>query len=174
VLGSVLPAAELGRIAEQEKELISLGFGAKIAATIASLNPMSAVFDVIEVASVQNCKVERGAKVYFGLGEALHLTWLQDQIEKLPVEGRWHANARGVMRDELFAQHRALASQLLAQSAQDKPDASIVEAWLSSAQGELAYTLNMFNEMRASAVMDYATMSVAIRRLAQLVAAGTR
>ena len=173
VLGSVLPAAETTRISEQVKELTSLGFGEKIAATIASLNPMSAVFDVIEVASAHDCKVERAAKVYFDLGEALHLKWLQDQIEKLPVEGRWHANARGVMRDELFAQHRALASQLLAQSG-DKPDASIVEAWLSSAQGELAYTLNMFNEMRASAVMDYATMSVAIRRLAQLVAAGTR
>ena len=177
VLGTVLPASEIKRISDEEKELTGLGFGAKIAATIASLNPMSAVFDVIEVASVHNCKVERAAKVYFDLGEVLHLKWLQDQIEKLPVEGRWHANARGVMRDELFAQHRALASQLLAQSTiggKDTPDANIVEIWLSSAQGELAYTLNMFNEMRASAVMDYATMSVAIRRLAQLVGAGTR
>jgi len=174
VLTNVLPAAEIARISEHEKELIGLGFGAKIAATIASLNPMSAVFDVIEVANVQNCKIERAAKVYFDLGDALHLKWLQDQIEMLPVEGRWHANARGVMRDELFAQHRALASQLLAQSAGDKPDASIVEAWLTGAHGELAYTLSMFKEMRASALMDYATMSVAIRKLAQLVAAGAR
>ncbi len=177
VLGQVLPAAQLKRIAEEERELSELGFGAKLSATIASLNPMSAAFDVIEVASQHHCAVARAAKVYFDLGDTLHLKWLQDQIEKLPVEGRWHANARGVMRDELFAQHRALASQLLAQSTiggKDKPDASIVEAWLSSAQGELAYTLSMFNEMRASAVMDYATMSVAIRRLAQLVGAGAR
>ncbi len=174
VLAKVLPATELQRIADQQAELVGAGFGAKIAATIASLSPMSAVFDVIEVASQQNCNIEHAAKVYFDLGEALHLKWLQDQIEKLPVEGRWHANARGVMRDELFAQHRALAAQLLAQSADDKAEANIVEAWLTGAQGELAYTLSMFKEMRASALMDYATMSVAIRKLAQLVAAGAR
>jgi glutamate dehydrogenase len=132
---------------------------------------------VIEVASQHSCKVERVAKMYFDLGDVLHLKWLQDQIEKLPVEGRWHANAHGVTRYELYAQHRALASQLLSQSTlagKDRPDGEIVPSWLTSAQGELAYTLNMFNEMRASASMDYATMSVAIRRLAQLVGAGAR
>jgi glutamate dehydrogenase len=173
VLTKVLPVAQLKRIAEEEKELSGLGFPAAFAATIAALNPMAAAFDIIEVGAHQGCNIERAAKVYFDLGDALHLKWLQDQIEKLPVEGRWHANARGVMRDELYAQHRALASQLLARGASQQDDA-VAQSWLNSAQGELAYTLTMFNEMRASAVMDYATMSVAIRRLAQLVGAGVR
>jgi glutamate dehydrogenase len=41
--------------------------------------------------------------VHFALGEALHLKWLMDKIEELPVEGRWHAHARGMLRDELYA-----------------------------------------------------------------------
>jgi glutamate dehydrogenase len=174
VLSKVLPQTQLKRIAEEEKELLDIGFGAKLAATIAGLNPLSASFDVIEVASLHKCNVERAAKVYFDLGDALHLKWLQDQIEKLPVEGRWHANARGVMRDELYAQHRALANQLLTQ-ANGKAEGAIVADWLAGkGSSELSYTLSMFNEMRASATMDYATMSVAIRRLAQLVSAGLR
>ena len=170
-LERVLPKTQLKRIAEEAKDFQALGFTESLAQTIALLNPMTAAFDVIEVASRNSCGIERAAKVYFDLGDALHLKWLQDEIEKLPVEGRWHANARGVMRDELFAQHRALASQLLA-SAETLSDATVVPNWFSSAQSDLAYTLNMFNEMRASALMDYATMSVAIRRLAQLVSTG--
>ena len=171
-LERVLPKTQLGRIAEEAKDYQGQGFSESLAQTIARLNPMAAAFDVIEVSSRHGCAIERAAKVYFDLGDALHLKWLQDQIEKLPVEGRWHANARGVMRDELFAQHRALASQLLA-IAEKLSDATVVPNWLTSAKSDLSYTLNMFNEMRASAQMDYATMSVAIRRLAQLVSAGS-
>jgi glutamate dehydrogenase len=171
-LDRVLPKTQLKRIAEEAKEYADIGFDAALAQTISRLNPMAAAFDIIEVAGRQHCDIERAAKVYFDLGDALHLKWLQDQIEKLPVEGRWHANARGVMRDELFAQHRALASQLLGRF-ETLDQQAVVSNWLQGAQADLAYTLSMFNEMRASAVMDYATMSVAIRRLAQLVAAGS-
>ncbi len=169
-LQNALPASQLQATANDSQALQALGFGKELSDTIAGLAPLSSAFDIIEVSSQQKVAVERAAKVYFDLGEALHLKWLQDQIEKLPVEGRWHANARGVMRDELYAQHRALASLLLTQQAKSA-DGAIVSSWLSAAHGELAYTLAMINEMRASAAMDYATMSVAIRRLAQLVAA---
>jgi glutamate dehydrogenase len=168
---SVLPEATLKVIHADKAQMLEAGFPETLAAPVAALQPLAAAFDVIEVANKHQCDVTKAAKIYFDLGEALHLKWLQDQIEKLPVEGRWHANARGVMRDELTAQHRALASQLLASSG-TQAESTIVQAWLASAQGELAYTLSMFNEMRANAAMDYATMSVAIRRLAQLVGAG--
>ena len=52
--------------------------------------------------------------VYFALSDALHSTWLMDSVEKLPVEGRWHAQARGVLRDELQAQQRSLVGIVLA------------------------------------------------------------
>lgn len=174
VLANVLPASQLAHIAAEHRELLEQGFPPGLAHTIATLHPMSSAFDIIEVAGKLGCDVARSARVYFDLGEALHLRWLQEQIEKLPVDGRWHANARGVMRDELNAQHRSLSSQLLAKAPTGQADAQIVDGWLAAAQGELAYTMSMFNEMRASASMDYATMSVAIRRLAHLVEVGGR
>ncbi len=170
-LPSILPTQHFQRVSTDEKDLLTQGFSAEFAATLSRLPLLSSSFDVIDVAALHRCQVSRAARVYFDLGDALHLSWLQDQIEKLPVEGRWHANARGVMRDELSAQHRALTTQLLTQFAASDEKA-IVESWLSSAAGELGYTLAMFNDMRATAKMDYATMSVAIRRMAQLVNAG--
>ena len=35
------------------------------------------------------------AAVFYELGQALDLSWLRDQIEALPVDGHWHAQARG-------------------------------------------------------------------------------
>ena len=37
------------------------------------------------------------------------------KIEELPVESRWHAHARGSLRDELYTQHRALTAQIIEQ-----------------------------------------------------------
>ena len=95
---------------------------------------------------------------------------LLEQAEQ--VQGRWHANARGVLRDELFAQRRALSAQLLQLRAPDK--GGRVQAWLAAADSNLSYTLSMFNEIRTQKSLDYPTISVAVRRLARLVAAGQR
>ena len=168
-LEEVLPQYDRNLIAEERQRSIAAGFTPALATAVARLGPLSSAFDIIEVASSHKCDLKLAARVYFGLGEALHLRWLQAQIEKLPVEGRWHANARGVMRDRLFTQHRALTAQVLSGSEREASDP--VAAWLEANRASLAYTLNMFDEMR-STKMDYATMSVAIRRLGQLVQSG--
>ena len=77
--------------------------------------------------------------MHFRLGEALHLPWLVEQIDALPVEGRWHAVARGVLRDELAAQQRALVGQVLAMPGSDA-DAK-VRQWLERDDASLRFTL---------------------------------
>jgi glutamate dehydrogenase len=99
-----------------------------------------------------------------------------DRIESLPVESRWHAHARGSLRDELYSQHRALTVQVIehggnGHGADLKGDA-LVEAWLNRDDPALKFTLNMFADMRSQLVADYPIVSVAVRRLAQLVQAG--
>jgi glutamate dehydrogenase len=133
---------------------------------------MSAL-DVIEVARERNLPVRRVAEVYYNLGEALHLKWLTQKIEELPVEGRWHAHARGTLRDELFAQQQELAAQVLAKG--DGADgATLVERWIKRDDPALRFTVSMFADMRSQVTMDYPTVSVAVRRLTQLANAGAR
>ena len=171
VLDDVVPESNRLRYREQELELISAGYPQSMARRISALSALNAAFDVIDLAHEQRVSVADAARVYFEIGEALHLKWFSDSIEQLPVQGRWHANARGVLRDELYAQRRALAAQLL-----QRPQPSSgtrVQAWTTSADNTLRYTLSMFNEIRAQKTLDYPTISVAVRRLAQLVAAGS-
>jgi glutamate dehydrogenase len=95
------------------------------------------------------------------------------KIEELPVDGRWHAHARGVSRDELFAQQRILAAQILEKGGK-RDGAELVDAWIRRDDTALKYTLGMFADMRQQVSMDYPTVSVAVRRLAQLAQAGAR
>ena len=110
------------------------------------------------------------AKVYFRLAEALNLPWLQAQIDALKVEGRWHAVARGVLRDELATQARLLTGQVLSMPGAN-PDAK-VERWLRRDDGSLRFTMAMLGELASQKSMDYPTASVAVQRLSQLASRG--
>jgi glutamate dehydrogenase len=162
---------ERARYDADKQRWIDAGFPEPLAADLAVLPTPGSGLDIIHVAADHNLKVERAAEVYFALGEALHLSWLMGKIEELPVESRWHAHARGSLRDELYTQHRALTAQVLEQGGTGK-GADIVDAWLNRDDPALKYTLGMFADMRTQVVTDYPIVSVAVRRLAQLLQTG--
>ena len=145
-----------------------LGFPETLARDMATVPVLAAALDVLETARDAGQPVERVARVFFELGEALDIEWLRNQIEALPVESRWHAQARGSLRDELASQQRALAMQVLAQPRHD--GASPVARWLQRDDPVLKFTRGMLDEIRTQDV-DYPIASVALRRLAQLAQA---
>lgn len=148
-----------------------LGVPETLARRLAAIPVLGAAFDIVEVALESGRAVDRVASVFFELGQALDIDGLRRQIENLPVESRWHAQARGSLRDELAAQHRALATQVLGTS----PDAleHPVARWLERDDPTLKFTLGLLDEIRSQNV-DYPIASVALRRFAQLVQAGAK
>jgi glutamate dehydrogenase len=172
-LPDVLAPSVREQLLDDRARWLDLGFPEALAERIASLRVMVSALDVIEVALDCSTEVRAVARVYSELGEGLHLKWLLEKIEELPVEGRWHAHARGVLRDELQAQQSVLVGQILAAHADVDPDQR-VSRWLDSGDASLRYTLNMFADMRSQRAMDYPMVQVAVRRLAQLAASGGR
>ena len=98
------------------------------------------------------------------------MPWLFEQIDALEVNGRWHAVARGVLRDELAAHQRALAGQVL--SMKGATAEAKVAAWLGRDDSGLRFTLAMLAELAEQKTLDYPTVSVAVQRLGQLAAHG--
>ncbi|WP_266171765.1 NAD-glutamate dehydrogenase [Dyella subtropica] len=143
-----------------------LGLPVELAIRLARLPELHAMLDVVEVAQQGNQPVDKVAGVFYELGESLDLEWLRSQIEALPVEGHWHAQARGSLLDELNHQHRALALQVLALAGGSK-GVSPVQAWLQRDDATLKYTRSMLAEILTQNA-DYPIASVAVRRLAQL------
>ncbi|MFB9069195.1 NAD-glutamate dehydrogenase [Pseudofulvimonas gallinarii] len=174
-LGKLVSASEREAISADASNWQERGVPKALAAQLAGLSHLAAALDIVEVAAERGLPVGKVAEVYFQVGDTLHLKWLMDRVEDLPVTGRWHAHARGSLRDELFAQHRALTAQILAGAA--KPDGNgrkLVEAWFTGDDPGLRFTLGMLADMRNQLGMDYPTVMVAVHRLAQLVNAGRR
>ncbi|PBS13797.1 glutamate dehydrogenase [Lysobacteraceae bacterium NML93-0792] len=138
-----------------------------LAGQLAALPYLESAWDIIEVASERRQKPVDVARLHFRLGEALNLPWLTSQIDALEVDGRWHAVARGVLREELGEQHRALVSQVLAMPGATPEDK--VAAWLARDDSALRFTLAMLGELSAQKALDYPTASVAVQRVSQLV-----
>jgi glutamate dehydrogenase len=146
------------------------GLPEALAKQLAALPYLEWGCDIIEVARARKLKPVDVARAHFRLGDALQLPWLYAQIDTLAVDGRWHAVARGSLRDELAAQQRLLTMQVL-----DAPGANIdakVKAWIERDDASLRFTLGMLAELAAQKSMDYPTASVAVRRLSMLSAEG--
>ncbi|HOV96151.1 MAG TPA: NAD-glutamate dehydrogenase [Thermomonas sp.] len=159
------PVYEASRKLWREK-----GVPAALADQLAALPYLQASPDIIELARERKLRPIEVAKVYFRLADALHEPWLSAQIDGLKVDGRWHAVARGVLRDELATQMRALTGLVLAMPGKDA-DAK-VKAWLERDDSSLRFTLAMLTELAAQKTLDYPTCSVAVQRVAQLAQRG--
>ena len=154
---------ERGRVRWIEQE-----FPAGLADQLAYLPALGAALDIALVATESGASVAQVATTYYSIGEALNLKWLMEKVEELPVETRWHAHARGSLRDELNAQQRSLTLQVLAWKSKAE-GADRVAAWMSRDDVALKTTLATLNDMRSQVVIDYPIVSVAVRRVAQLV-----
>ena len=146
------------------------GLPADLAGQLAALPYLEPSADIIELSRDRKLKPIDVAKVHFRLGEALRLPWLGSQIDGLAVDGRWHAVARGVLREELGTQQRVLVGQVLSMPGATA-DAK-VKAWIGRDDQSLRFTLAMLNELAAQKTLDYPTASVAVQRLSQLASRG--
>jgi glutamate dehydrogenase len=173
-LPAILPAESRASAEADKQAWMKQGFSQEMASDFAKLPYLTYALDIIEVSRERKLDVAKVGQAYFALSDALHTKWLMDNVEILPVEGRWHAQARGVLRDELQAQQRALVGIVLSQTSDNKSADVLVADWLSRDDATLKYTLSMFADMRNLRSMDFATLSVAVRRLAQIASASTR
>jgi glutamate dehydrogenase len=165
-LPEVLAPAGKADFATSQEKWEGLGLPTELALRLAKLPELRAMLDMVEVAQQTGQPIAKVANVFYELGHALDLEWLRGQIEALPVEGHWHAQARGSLLDELSHQHRALATQVLAYKA-GNGSVSLVQAWLDRDDPALKYTRSMLSEILTQNA-DYPIASVAVRRLAQL------
>ncbi len=151
---------------EIAQPLIAGGMPKALATRAAMLHFLYPALDVVETAAQRGSDVVSVANVFFGLGERLGLKWLREGVEKLPVDGQWHAHARGNLRDELYSQHRRLAGRVL-KAFPGQKDA--VDCWLDSNRQSLERISLMMQDMQRLTSLDYAVISVAIRSLERLL-----
>jgi glutamate dehydrogenase len=157
------------QFARQQRYLEKAGFAKGLRIQMSGISTLNSALDIVDVAHDAGKGVIAVAEVYYQLDPLLRLSWLMNAIEQLAVEGQWHAHARGGLRDDLYRHQRALVAHVIAGSGKGKAE-EIVKAWFARNARSLDYFLHMLTDMKSSGNMDYATVSVAVRGLEQLVA----
>jgi glutamate dehydrogenase len=166
-LPDLIEGIESDQYARALKRFTSPGVPASVSRRVASLGAFHSSVDIVEVALARRAPVARAARVYFGLGAAIGLDWIRDEIERLPVEGHWQALARGTMREEAYLLQRRLADQVLARK-RGGDVARRVAAWLEASGTAYENVSRSVREMRAKGSADFPTLSVALQAVRQL------
>ena len=174
VIPLVLTQTDKAQFDIEFTRLRALGLSEHLAGFMSSIPYLNSAMDIIELSLLDQQTVMSVAQAHFALSDALHINWLMENVEALPVTGRWQAQARGVLRDELQAQQRQLVSTVLSSAQAGKQPSDWVSSWLARDDAALKYTLGMFTDMRGLSEMDFPTLSVAVRRLAQIASTGSR
>ncbi|MDT8319168.1 MAG: NAD-glutamate dehydrogenase [Xanthomonadales bacterium] len=161
-----MSADEVDSMSQQMQPYLDGGFSKTLAERTVMLERLFPALDVVETAARRRTDANRVAEVFFGLGNELELKWLRRQVESLVVHGQWHALSRANLRDELFTQHNMLVERVLEECGRKK---NPVASWTEVHQEAVDTVRQMLNDMKGGAEMDYATVSVAVRALSQLV-----
>ena len=86
----------------------------------------------------------------------------------LPRDDRWRARARAALRDDLYAIHRALTSEVLRSAPADTEPDELVDSWIE-ANPASARTLQTLGDIRSGQSYDLTTLPVAVREVRNMI-----
>lgn len=144
------------------------GVPSALASRVAALDALFFAFDVVEIVRGREEPVRRAAGIHFGLDRRLELAWLRDRILELPRADLWQTLARAALRDDLYKTHRALTAAVLEASSTSIDGDAAIDAWVQASAATVERYLGMLGDVRATHRNDFTTLSVAVRKLANL------
>jgi glutamate dehydrogenase len=171
-LPKLLAGRDLAGFTERQEAFIARDVPVPLAERVAAMVPAYSAFDVVEIAAATGCEIEETAEVYFDLADRLQVARLRDQIVALPRDDRWNTMARGALRDDLYAAHAALARDVLMVTGPGDPEQRLAE-WVARNGPAVQRATQTLTEIWQNDRFTVATLSVAVRAIRTLVAAGT-
>jgi glutamate dehydrogenase len=156
-------------LARRADELREQGVSEDLATRVAALPTMFSALDIVVVADERELDVEHVGAVHLRLGSRLGIHWLRDRIVALPRDDRWRARARAALRDDLYAIHRELTSEVLRTAPPGVEPAKVVDAWIESNPAS-ERALQTIGDIRSGQTYDLTTLPVAVREMRNLTA----
>jgi glutamate dehydrogenase len=165
LLPKVLSGSDLAIFERRHQQFSGAGVPQSLSRRMASLAALRSGPDLVEISEQTRLGMETCAAVYFGMGTALSLDWMREQIEALNTEGHWQTVARTTLRDNIYRLQRQL-TLLALKGARTQA----LPSWLERNKEGTDHVRQTVKEMRALPATDFATLSVAlqsVRRLAE-------
>ena len=163
-LVDLAPGSQREAILVQQGQLQHSGVPKPLAERVAGFATAYGALDIVDVGAKLGLSVSEVARVYFALAERLALHRLLSGVLGLPRDDRWQTLARAALRDELYAAHAALTTDVLATTDGADTDKRI-STWCEENSASVERATALLNDVTSSESYDLATLSVALRQL---------
>jgi glutamate dehydrogenase len=164
-LFGLLSKNERAALAARAKGWLDVGVPEALAEKIASLRLLLPGVDIVRIAELAGVSVAEAGDLYFRVGRKYGFEWLRGAAQTLPTRRAWDRQAVAALRDELFASQRDFTLSILHETPGDADAASRVRAWGVTRQGAVGRWEQLLAELRATANLDFAMVTVAARQL---------
>ncbi|MFD3972040.1 NAD-glutamate dehydrogenase [Streptomyces cyaneofuscatus] len=150
-------------------ELTSAGVPSELAGRVAGFSSAFPALDIVAIADRTGKDPLEVAEVYYDLADRLRITQLMDRIIDLPRADRWQSMARASIREDLYAAHAALTSDVLSVGDDGATPEERFRAWEEKNAAILARSRSTLEEIQGSDAFDLANLSVAMRTMRTLL-----
>ncbi|MFJ6236304.1 NAD-glutamate dehydrogenase [Streptomyces griseus] len=150
-------------------ELTAAGVPDELAVRVAGFSSAFPALDIVAIADRTGKDPLEVAEVYYDLADRLRITQLMDRIIELPRADRWQSMARASIREDLYAAHAALTSDVLSVGNGSSTPEERFRAWESKNAAILARSRSTLEEIQGSDAFDLANLSVAMRTMRTLL-----
>jgi len=123
---------------------------------------------IVQLAHATGRDLATVAGVFFHLGEAVNLDWLQQQVDGFAPANRWQRLARQVVEDDLAVLRRDLAERVLVSTAPRPPEAA-VQAYLAERPNGHRRLLALMRSLGGDGIADMDAAMVAIHQIRRAV-----
>ncbi|MEV7420437.1 NAD-glutamate dehydrogenase [Streptomyces sp. NPDC089919] len=150
-------------------ELTEAGVPEELAQKVAGFSSAFPALDIVAIADRLGKDVLEVAEVYYDLADRLNITQLMDRIIELPRSDRWQSMARAAIREDLFAAHAGLTSDVLSVGNGTSTPEERFKAWEEHNAAIIGRARTTLEEIQGSDDFDLANLSVAMRTMRTLL-----
>jgi glutamate dehydrogenase len=168
-LTKLLRGADLEWWQQIYDELTGAGVPDELATRVAGFSSAFPALDIVSVADRMGKEPLDVAEVYYDLADRLHITQLMDRIIELPRADRWQSMARASIREDLYAAHAAVTSDVLAVGNGTSTPEQRFKTWEEKNAAILGRARTTLEEIQSSETFDLANLSVAMRTMRTLL-----
>ncbi len=149
------------------------GVDVKLAKKVASMDSMASCYDIIEISSKTNFDVQTVGKLYFKVGNRLHLKWLRSKITNTNSDNYWQKVSCKTILEDLYNYQMRITSKIVSYGCKDKDSCEAdlaLEKWIEK-ESFLVYRYDRFiDDFKSQIKPDLSMFVVALNRIKALVA----
>ncbi|MGK2858711.1 MAG: NAD-glutamate dehydrogenase, partial [Thermoanaerobaculia bacterium] len=165
-LSAVLSESDWAEVRVKAHDIEMWGLPTDLALRLASLEKLAAAFDIVRMSLDGGFSSEDVGRVYFALGERLHLDQLYAAARAGGGDSPWQKAAADALLEDAYACHGRISSKILETS--DANSVDPVGTWLGGRPAVMSRIDQLINELRGVQAIDLAMVTVAVRLLRAL------